>query len=68
VAKAKAAQEATDAVETQALFAKLTREHQDHGRALIGSGQRPADDPSYQERDLVIQRVRSRLPVPTLVR
>jgi hypothetical protein len=44
------------------------REHQDHGRALIGSGQRPVDDPIYQERDLVIQRVRSRLPVPTLVR
>ena len=48
VAKAKADHEASDAVEIQALYAKLTREHQDHGRALIGSGQRPVDDPVYQ--------------------
>jgi hypothetical protein len=52
----------------QMLFAKLTREHKDHGRALIGSGQRPVDDPIYAQRDLLIQRLRSRLPIPTLVR
>ena len=68
VVKAKAVQEASDAVETQALHAKLTGEHQEHGRALITSGQRPVDTPIYQQRDLVIQRLRSRLPVPTLVR
>ena len=60
VARSKAAEEATDAVETQALYAKLTREHQDHGRALVGSGQRPIDDPIYQQRDLLIQRLSGR--------
>src|SRR5215211_5014340 len=35
----------------RATFARLTREHQDHGRALIASGQRPIDDAVYVERD-----------------
>src|SRR5262245_10360448 len=39
----------------RATFTRLTREHQDHGRALIASGERPIDDAVYMERDDQIQ-------------
>jgi hypothetical protein len=64
VAKAKAAQQ-DDLCET---FARLTREHQVHGRALIASGVRPVDDATYRERDEQIQAMRHLLPAATLIR
>jgi hypothetical protein len=52
----------------RATYTRLTREHQDHGRALVASGQRPIDDAVYAERDDQIQALRSRLPVVSLIR
>ena len=48
-------------------FAKLTREHQDHGRELIAAGTRPIDDATYRDRDDRIQELRRRLPAVTLI-
>jgi hypothetical protein len=66
VARAKATQDDTTGL--RAYYAKLTREHQKHGRAIIESGLRPVDDTVYMERDHQIQRVKAQFPVPTLVR
>jgi hypothetical protein len=64
VAKAKAVQ----GEELRETFAALSREHQDHGRDLIGSGIRPIDDPTYRARDEQLQELRKQLPAATLVR
>jgi uncharacterized Zn finger protein len=63
VAKAKATQE-----DVRATFARLTREHQEHGRALIAAGTRPIDDAAYRDRDDRIQALRLRLPAVNLIR
>jgi hypothetical protein len=58
VAKLKAAKDDDD----RATFARLTREHQAHGRELIAAGTRPIDDATYRERDDRIQALRLWLP------
>jgi hypothetical protein len=63
VAKSKASADE----DIRATFARLTREHQDHGRALLGSGQRPIDDAVYLERDDHIQALRLQLPAVSLI-
>jgi uncharacterized Zn finger protein len=67
VAQSKSAQQ-DNGDDLRARYAKLTKAHQDHGRALIASGVRPIDDPFYLERDALIQRIKARLPVATLIR
>jgi hypothetical protein len=62
VAKATAARQQAEAEAARQLYALLTKGHQDHGRALIASGVRPADDPIYQQRDALIQQTRAKLP------
>jgi hypothetical protein len=52
----------------RATFARLTREHQEHGRELIAAGTRPIDDASYRDRDDRIQALRHRLPAVNLIR
>lgn len=47
-------------------YLKLCTEHQQHGRELIARGYRPIDDAVYLERDLQLQSLKARLPVPTL--
>ena len=61
--KVNAAQE-----DVRATFARLTREHQDHGRELIAAGTRPIDDATYRDRDDRIQALRLRLPAVSLIR
>jgi hypothetical protein len=62
VARAKATQDNT--ANLAAYFARLTREHREHGRAIIKSGLRRVDDATYRERDQQIQWVRAQLPRP----
>jgi len=52
----------------RATYAHLTREHQEHGRALIAAGTRPIDDATYRDRDDRIQALRRRLPAVSLIR
>ena len=52
----------------RATYVQLTREHQDHGRELIGAGTRPIDDAAYRDRDDRIQALRRRLPAVSLIR
>jgi hypothetical protein len=63
VAKSKATQD-----DPRATYARLTREHQEHGRELIASGTRPIDDATYRQRDDEIQALRLRLPAASLIR
>ena len=63
VAKSKATQD-----DPRATFARLTREHQEHGRELIAAGTRPIDDATYRDRDDQIQALRLRLPAVSLIR
>jgi hypothetical protein len=58
VARSKATQDD----DARATFARLTREHQEHGRELIAAGTRPIDDRTYRQRDDEIQVLRRRLP------
>jgi hypothetical protein len=49
-------------------YARLTREHQEHGRELIAAGTRPIDDTTYRDRDDRIQALRLQLPAVSLIR
>jgi hypothetical protein len=63
VARSKATED-----DPHAAFARLTREHQDHGRELIAGGTRPIDDATYRDRDGQIQALRLRLPAASSMR
>jgi hypothetical protein len=63
VARSTATQE-----DVRAAFARLTRQHQEHGCELIAAGIRPIDDATYRERDDRIQALRLRLPAVSLIR
>ena len=52
----------------RATYARLTREHQKHGRELIAARTRPIDDATYRDRDDQIQALRLRLPAVSLIR
>jgi hypothetical protein len=54
--------------DARATFARLTREHHEHGRELIAAGARPMDDTTYRDRDEQIQALRLRLPAASLIR
>jgi hypothetical protein len=58
---------ATQDDDARATFARLTRERQEHGRALIAAATRPIDDATNRDGDDRIQALRLRLPAVTLI-